>query len=499
MKRSRIFPAHLLISLLVATSVLPAAEQAVPTKTLQQAAALGDIEQLNLHIARGADLNKPDARGTTPLAVAIQSGRVEVTKSLVAAGADVNLESSFGPPLVIAAIRMQAEIAEFLLNKGANPNAKDTGGRTALLAAVETQQQGLVELLVAKDADVNAADQQGRTPMSEANRTRNQEIIDFLRQKGALQPVNDYGRDPYGGAGALSAGSAGTYQANAAPPDILADPNAIRAKLVAFPDLAEALKAADANSASEERSWASRRSDNRTILVRAAAKQFGDEMAFLKTVAVAEKAEKTVAAIDELATKRTQRAEIISSDLRAERRLAQQEARELAGRGRARASARGRGTAQGYGDADMSAAGPYANPRPQPGRRRADAEADQPVLDADTANQLQAWLGANPQDKRSLLAAVHQLDLIELDTLRLTAVDEEASKTTAAIEGLMLARQGRLERITAKMAADDQRLERMAARTGPPPGAPRSRRGRGTVQQPQDQPTTPTRRPRRGR
>jgi hypothetical protein len=63
----------------------------------------------------------------------------------------------------------------------------------------------------------------------------------------------------------------------------------------------------------------------------------------------------------------------------------------------------------------------------------------------------------------------------------------------------MLARQGRLERITAKMAEEDQRLERMAERSGTSPGAPRGRGGRGTMQQPEDQTTGPTRRPRRGR
>jgi len=493
------------MSLLLATNVLSAAQQAVPTKTLLQAAAQGDVEQLNLHIARGADLNGTDARSTTPLAVATQFGRLEAVTLLVDAGANINADTRYGPPLVIATMRKHPEIAELFLAKGADPNAADSGGRTPLLAAVETEQKNLVELFVAKGADVNAADDRGRTPMSAANGTRNPEIIEFLRQKGAQEPVSDYSRDPYGRAGGLAGESSRASRANAEPPDILEDPNAIRVKLAGFPDLPKALKAIDANCASEERSWASRRSDNRTTLIRAVARQFADEIAFLKTVAVAEKAEKTIAAIDELAAKRTQRYDVISSGLREERRLALQEAREAPARGRGRTSTRGtrgrtsRGAVQGSNEADMSAAGPYANARAPRGRARPETAAEEVVYDADTESQLQAWLGANPQDKRDLLTDVHELDLFELDTLRQTALEEEAAKTTAALEGLMLARQGRLERITAKMAADDERLAPTAGPGGMPLGPTRGRRGQSTIQQPQGQPTTTTRRGRRGR
>jgi hypothetical protein len=169
-------------------------------------------------------------------------------------------------------------------------------------------------------------------------------------------------------------------------------------------------------------------------------------------------------------------------------------------------------------------AGPYG--APQPAAPGAEQVAEEP-LDPETQNQINAWLSADPLDKRSLLTTLHDADLAELAALRQIAMEEKiaqpqsalkaivsaftqptaaqdqtpaevgAKKTTAAIEGLMLARQDRLDRIMARMAADDERTQRMAERYGTTQTqmSTRGRRGRGRmVPQPDQQPV-----PRRGR
>ncbi|UCD49196.1 MAG: ankyrin repeat domain-containing protein [Phycisphaerales bacterium] len=480
----------------------------MPTKTLHQAAMQGDIEQLNLHIARGADLNKADKGNMTALARATMTGRLEAVKVLVAAGADINGPSFMGPPIVVAVSRMQREIVEFLVAEGADVNAKGRGGQTALIAAASVGQQEVVELLVAKGADVNAANDQGQTALMAARGFP--AIAEFLRQNGAQAPTIAYGEGPYGrpgmGGGMVAGGEPG-YRAMQERPDVLADPNALRAKIAAIPGLAKRIESVDANAASEERSWASRRSDNRATLIRSAGKQFAEELAFLKSVATEDKAAKTSAAIDELAAKRRERDAAIGSELREARRLALQQARAAAGRGRGRGASRGRsargGSIQGYDDpTGMANAGPYgqAEPGRMAGRARRTEDVEEPPLDPDTAMMLEAWLSANPEDKRTLLASVHDMDLFELEGLQQIATEEDAKKTTAAIEGLMLARQTRVERIREKMAEEDARLERLAERAGGAAGM-RSRRGRDTLQaeQPQGQVPTTSRRGRRSR
>lgn len=497
--RSRTLLTPLFVIVLLATDI-QAGEQPLPSIPLLQAAGQGNVEQIRLHIARGTDVNKVGDRGRTPLAAAMQAGHVEAVRLLLDAGADANADTPFGPPLVMAASRANLELIELLLSKGANPNVTDGSGRTALIAATELRAKPLVELLIAKGADLNVTDRQGRTALSVASRNRDDEISELLRSHGAQEPTNTFERDPYGGAGmAASMTQASSYRTRNAQPQILADPNAIRTRLQSFPDVAQALNVFDANNAPEERAWASRRSDNRTTLIRTVARQFADEMAYLKRVATGEKATQTVSAIDELATKRVARYEAIGSELREQRRASLEETRESTGRSRGRTSGRtsrgrtSRGAIEGYGgQMEADPTGPYATGRPARPSSRDEAQADEPVLDAETQDQIQAWLGANPEDKRTLLNEVHAMDLAELEALHETATEEKATKTIAAIEGFMLARQGRLERITTKMAEEDERLQRIAEREALTGGT----RGRTTGQEP-TQPTTSARRGRR--
>lgn len=146
------------------------------------------------------------------------------------------------------------------------------------------------------------------------------------------------------------------------------------------------------------------------------------------------------------------------------------------------------------GTSDLYGAAP-ARPAPRP---RPNRDVNEPVLDAVTENQAQAWLGVDPLDKRGLLNAVHQVDLQEYDALRQTAAAEEAQKTAAAIEGLMLARQERLTAVNVKMLEEDERLQRLEERAGATmtPGAGRGRGTRGTT--PTEDPATTTTQ-RRGR
>jgi len=486
----------LLATVLLGIAPPQANAQVTDALTLHDAASQGNVEQLQRHIANGADLDKPDSRGRTALGWAAEFGRTEALTLLATSGANVNAPSAGVPPIVIAALQRRLDVVGLLIDNAADVNAKDTSGRTALIIAAENGRKDMVELLVAKGADVNSRDNRGTTPLSAANGGRHSDIVQLLKQHGAEEPVNAYELDPYGRLGMpqgvdMPAGPATRPGATATQANLLADPNTIHAKIASHPGLAGALEAIDANAAPIERSWASRRSDNRTTIIRSIAKQFAAEMTFVAKIATEEKAAGTLVAIAELVSKRQARYKLIGSDLREVRRLAQQEARGMTTRGRGRSGARGSrggasslpGGAGGYGDPSQMG-DPYGG-RPVRGAPRSQSTEEVPeqAIDPDTLSQADAWLAANPEDKRGLLTAVHELDLLEYDALRQVALGEEANKTAAALAGLMLARQGRVERVLAKMAADDERLQRMAERYGTTPGATRGRRGRGMMQQ----------------
>ena len=93
--------------------------------------------------------------GSTPLLFAARSGDLDSAKLLVAAGANVNDTAPDGNSvLVIAAHSCRTKVAEFLLDKDANPNAAGAG-YTALHIAALTGDGELVKALLAHGANPN--------------------------------------------------------------------------------------------------------------------------------------------------------------------------------------------------------------------------------------------------------------------------------------------------------------------------------------------------------
>ncbi|MFC1781686.1 ankyrin repeat domain-containing protein, partial [Planctomycetota bacterium] len=92
-----------------------------PTNPLHEAAEAGDIEQIKQLISEGAEIDLRDNRGNTPLYNAAANGRLEVAELLIENGADVNA----GTPLQAACESGNKELAELLIDKGADVNAKN--------------------------------------------------------------------------------------------------------------------------------------------------------------------------------------------------------------------------------------------------------------------------------------------------------------------------------------------------------------------------------------
>jgi ankyrin repeat protein len=94
--------------------------------------------------------------GFTPLLFAAQQGDIDSAKLLVAAGANVNDVAPDGTTaLVLAAHSGVVPFVEFLLDKGAEPNAAGAG-YTALHAAVLRGNLDLVKALVARGVNPDA-------------------------------------------------------------------------------------------------------------------------------------------------------------------------------------------------------------------------------------------------------------------------------------------------------------------------------------------------------
>lgn len=98
-----------------------------------------------------------DPLATEQLLSATRSNDVKTVKLLLENGADVNAKETNGnTALMSAAWRGYVEIIRLLLEKGADVNAKDTKGITALMCAAAQGHTKAVEILLDKDADINA-------------------------------------------------------------------------------------------------------------------------------------------------------------------------------------------------------------------------------------------------------------------------------------------------------------------------------------------------------
>jgi len=183
-----------------------------PSKNLHESAADGDIEQVKLLISKGADVNEKDKEGRTALHYASEKSHIEVAKLLISQGAYVNaMDRNWAKPLHYAAMHGDRQTVELLLNEGADVDAQDASGRrpwfeamkklkkflveginvntraeyktTALHAAANSGKKDIVEFLVNKGANVDARDSFGLAPLYYAA-LHNYEDIVILLDKG---------------------------------------------------------------------------------------------------------------------------------------------------------------------------------------------------------------------------------------------------------------------------------------------------------------------------
>ncbi len=99
-------------------------------------------------LQHGADVNTQDAAGNTALMGACFKGYNELAATLIKAGASVNLCNFQGAPaLTFAATFGQLEIAELLLQNGAEITLKDSRGKSSLDHALIQENSAMVALL----------------------------------------------------------------------------------------------------------------------------------------------------------------------------------------------------------------------------------------------------------------------------------------------------------------------------------------------------------------
>ena len=152
--------------------------------SLFEAAAAGKFDVVaHMVVTQPEAINLYADDGFTPLGLACYFGQAEVARYLVLKGADVNQPSNNGFnvfPLHSAAAGNHTGIARMLVENGAQVNIRQQAGVTPLHSAAQNGNLELLILLLENGADVNVRMEGGRLPSDVAREKGFQEIADIL-------------------------------------------------------------------------------------------------------------------------------------------------------------------------------------------------------------------------------------------------------------------------------------------------------------------------------
>ncbi len=126
-----------------------------------------------------------DDRGMTPLMYAAEVGSLEAMRLLIDRGADVNAQNAFGSTALMWSVADPAKV-RLLLDHGADVNLTAKSGRTALIIAGFTNPSAeVVRLLLAKGAKVAVIDSRHVTPLNAATFGNDTATVRLLLEAGA--------------------------------------------------------------------------------------------------------------------------------------------------------------------------------------------------------------------------------------------------------------------------------------------------------------------------
>ncbi|KAA0062380.1 hypothetical protein IC582_021448 [Cucumis melo] len=153
---------------------------------LHLAASRGFEDIVAFLIQEGVNIDLKDNFGNTPLMEAIKNGNDQVAALLSKEGASLKVDSP-GSFLCTAVSRGDSDLVKRLLCYGIDPNSKDYDSRTPLHIAVSEGLTLMAKLLLESGASVFSKDRWGNTPLDEGRICGNKSMLKLLEEAKASQ------------------------------------------------------------------------------------------------------------------------------------------------------------------------------------------------------------------------------------------------------------------------------------------------------------------------
>jgi ankyrin repeat protein len=160
---------------------------AAASSEVADAAMRGDHEGIRALLARHADVNAPQADGSTALHWAVYRGDAQAVEWLIGAGANAAATNRIGvTPLWMASQYGYPVLVGALLKAGAKVDQRSPTGETALMLASRNGNVAVIARLLEAGANVNAReDLRGTTPLMWAADQGHADAVKLLIEHGA--------------------------------------------------------------------------------------------------------------------------------------------------------------------------------------------------------------------------------------------------------------------------------------------------------------------------
>ena len=152
---------------------------------MHAAAENGNLEIVELLIQRGANVNLQDIHGRVPMFVALAEHQPEVARRLAEADTDPSALTVDGSTLLMAAARAEdIELVRWALDHGTDVNAirPEENNATAMIIAARKGNPEIVSLLLARGADPDAVNHNGKTALDLAKGKQVKELLRALKE-----------------------------------------------------------------------------------------------------------------------------------------------------------------------------------------------------------------------------------------------------------------------------------------------------------------------------